>query len=213
MRKEGNIMDIQQLILYALGFVATAFGLYLIYIGLLGFIKRQPLLFPSYHYMSFMFSIFLLLLIFSFLPIFESQTYGNPLFSIAPFVNLAMIILLVVMLRQQMSGYMVLGVYDDTFREALTFALQKLNISFQEHISKIKLIELQADLQATVASWMGTAHINIRPSQHAHYAKSIATTMDEYYRGGSVKVNYLAFISYLVLGVCVLILIAVMVFS
>jgi len=206
-------MDIQLMILYALGFVTTAFAVYIIYIGSLGLIKRHPLLFPSHHYMFFMFAIFLLILMVTFLPILEGKTYGNPLFSIVPFVNLVLVALWAFMLRQQMSGYMILGVYDDTFRDALMFALKKLNFAFQENISKIKLIDLHADLQASVASWMGIAQINIKQSQHSRSVHSIAATMREYYKDESIKVNYLAFILYLVMGIAVLVLVGVIAFS
>ena len=205
-------MDFQQIVLYALGFVITVFGLYLIYVGSLGLVKKRPLLFPSRHFMVFMFFIYLLGLIISFQPLFESRRFRDPFLSIAPFVSLVLIILMAFMLRQQMAGYTILGVYDDTFREALTFALKKLNLPFQESISKIKLVELNADLQATVSSWMGTAQIRIKQSQHSRHIKNIAAVMDEYYKDNSVKVNYLAFASYLILGICVIILVAVTTF-
>lgn len=100
-----------------------------------------------------------------------------------------------------MTGYMIFGVSDETFREALTSALNKLNLPYEETISKIKLTGLNADLQAAVASWMGTAQIRIKQWQHVRYAKDIANSMDDYYKNNSVKVNNIAFIVYLILGI------------
>jgi hypothetical protein len=130
-----------------------------------------------------------------------------------PVINLVLMIVLVFVFWRQMTGYMVFGVYDETFRDALTSTLNKLNIPFQETISKIRLVELDADLQAAVMAWMGTAQIRIKQRKHAHYMKQIADGMNEYYVATPVKVNNIAFIVYLILGILMLIMVAVFVFS
>ncbi len=205
-----QIFDVQQIIIYALGFTITIFGIYLIITGLWGVIKKRPLVVPASHYLGFMFAIFLLGLVLTFVPFLSSWKHRDSFLSTAPFVNLAMIILMIFMLRRQMSGYTVLGIYDDTFREALTSALTKLNLSFQENISKIRLTDLNIDLQATVASWMGTAQIHIKQSHSSRRIKDIANAMNDYFVNTPVKVNYFAFITYLILGVCLIILVIIM---
>ena len=114
---------------------------------------------------------------------------------------------------KQMTGYTVIGVYDETFRDALTTALSKLNLPFQETVSKILLVELKADLQATVTAWAGMAQIRIKQREHSHYTKHIATEMNNYYKETPVKVNKSAFISYLAIGVLLLIAAAVFITS
>jgi len=48
---------------------------------------------------------------------------------------------------------------------------------------------------------MGTAQIRIKQRQHVRYAKDIANAMDDYYKNNPVKVNNMAFVVYLILGI------------
>jgi hypothetical protein len=135
---------------------------------------------------------------------FESWGSSDLFGTFWPIIQTAMLILLFFVFWRQMTGYMIFGVYDETFRDALTSALNKLNLPFQETISMIKLTGLDADLQAAVAAWMGTAQIRIKQRQHVHYTKDIAKAMAEYYANHVVKVNNIAFIVYLLLGILML---------
>jgi len=48
---------------------------------------------------------------------------------------------------------------------------------------------------------MGTAQIRIKQREYVRYTKEIADAMDQYYIDNPVKVNNLAFIVYLLLGI------------
>ncbi len=198
-------MDIMKWVFPLYGIVMIAFGLYVFGIGIWGLTKKRPLVFAARQLMWFMVAIYIPLTIQSFVPLFESWGRRDPLFIVMPIIQVAMFVLLVFIFWRQMTGYMIFGVSDETFREALISALNKLNLPYQETISKIKLTSLDADLQAAVASWMGTAQIRIKQSQHVRYAKDIASAMDEYYKNNTVKVNNIAFIVYLLLGILMLV--------
>ena len=195
------------------GVAFAAFAIYVFGIGLSGFIRKRPLVFASRQLMWFMFAIFAPTIIMIFSLFLGSRKYISS-FSVGMFVfQLGMMVIMVFILWRQMSGYMIFGVSDETFREALTSALNKLNLPFQETVSKIKLTSLDADLQAVVASWMGTAQIRIKQLQHARYAKDIAKAMDEYFKTNTVKVSYIAFTVYLLLGGLMAIFIGFAIFS
>lgn len=198
-------MDIMKWVFVLYGIVMIAFGLYTFGIGAWGLIKKRPLIFAARQLMWFLLALYVPQTIQSLVPLFDSWGRSDPFFTIMPIIQIAMLVLLVFIFWRQMTGYMIFGVSDETFREALITALNKLNLPYQETISKIKLTELDADLQAAVASWMGTAQIRIKQWQHVRYAKEIAHAMDDYYKNNPVKVNNIAFITYLLLGILMII--------
>ena len=86
--------------------------------------------------------------------------------------------LIVFIFLRQMAGYFVWGVSDATFRDALVFALNKLDLPFREQVSGVKLTGLDADLYAGAAEWMGTGHIRMKQRQHADRLADIANAMN-----------------------------------
>jgi len=194
-------MNMMKWILVLYGITAIAFGVYVFGIGLWGLIKKRPLVFAARQLMWFMLAVYLPITIQSFVPLFESWGRRVGFFVVLPVFQIAMMILLVFVFWRQMTGYMIFGVSDETFRDALLAALNKLNLPFQETISKIRLTAVGADMQAAVAAWMGTAQIRIKQREYVRYTKEIADAMDQYYIDNPVKVNNLAFIVYLLLGI------------
>jgi hypothetical protein len=84
---------------------------------------------------------------------------------------------------------------------------------FQETISKIQLVGLDADLQVAVTAWMGMAQIRIKQNSQAQYLKQIVTEMNAYYEATPVKVNNTVFVVYLLLGILMLVMAAVLAFA
>jgi hypothetical protein len=200
-------MGLMNWMLVFYGIVGAVFGMYIFGIGLWGLLNRRPLVFPARQLMWFLLLCYLPITVQSFVPLLNSRGHVEPFFIFLPFVQITMIVLLVFVFWRQMTGYMIFGVSDDTFRDGLISALTKLNLPFKETISKIKLTELDADLQASVASWMGTAQIRMKQPQHLHYAQEIAGEMSVYYKNNQVKVQKITFIIYLL--VCILMIIFV----
>ena len=193
--------------------VMVLFGLYTMGIGLLGLVRKRPLIFASRQLMWVLILVFLPNLINTFLPLFSDWGQNDVLLIVLPFISLAMMILLVFVFWKQMIGYMVFGITDETFRDALTTALNRLNMPFQETISKIHLTGLDVDLQASVSAWMGVAQIRIKQSKQADVVRQIAAEMNQYYLATPGKVNNLTFYVYLALGILMLILAGVIAFT
>lgn len=192
------------------GIILSIFGLYITGIGIWGLLKKRPLVFSARQLMWVLFLAYVPGLIQSFLPLFtwRSSTFSsfNWFTVFMPFIQVALMSLLVFIFWRQMTGYLVFGVSDDTFRDALLSALNKLNLPFQERLSKVKLTSLEADLYAVVAEWMGSAQIRIKQPQHTQRVRDIAKAMNDYYATVPVKVNNIAYILYLLLGLLMLLL-------
>ncbi len=203
-------MEYTRFILVIEGILLLLMSLLVMALGIKGLTKKRPLIFSSRWIMTIMIAGFLpaLLQSFSFISIpWEEMS----LFSIImPAIMGLMFIIIVFMAWKQLNGYMIFGISDETFHNALIYALNKLNLTFQETVSKIKLVELNADLQAAVTEPMGTAQIRIKQSQHAHHVKEIVAVMNEYYDTNPVKLNPLPFIIYLILGILLLVTLVAM---
>jgi hypothetical protein len=197
-----------------LGVAMVIFGLYTLGIGILGLVRKRPLAFSARTLMWFFFLLFLPNLVNLLIVLFSR-------WDLTMLLLLVLMIVLVVILWREMKGYWVVGIYDRTFREALASALNKLNVHpqetilkrrSQETITRMRLVELDADLQAAIAEWNGAARIHIEQREHAHLLKAIADRINEYYASSSVKVNHFGFIVYLILGIFMLSMGAVVAF-
>ena len=117
-------MSFQQITLNVLNLVAFIFGVLSIGVGYFGLVKKHPILFPALYYNGFVFFIFMLGLILSFTLFFSPQRVGNSFLIVAPFILLVLFTWMVFFSRRQISGYMIFGIYDETFRDAITHALK-----------------------------------------------------------------------------------------
>ncbi|HUN24553.1 MAG TPA: hypothetical protein PK299_15595 [Anaerolineales bacterium] len=206
-------MDIMKWFFILYGIVMVAIGLYAFGIGAWGFVKKRPLIVAARQLMWFLLAIYVPQTIQAFVSLPSFWGRGDLFFTIIPIIEIVALVLLVFIFWRQMAGYMILGVSDETFREALVSALNKLNLPYQETISKIKLTGLGADMQVVVASWTGTAQIRIKQWRHVRYTKKIALAMDDYYKNNPVKVNNSAFIVYLLLGILMIVFVVVVAFG
>ena len=185
------------------GITLAVAGLYVLRIGVLGIAKKRPLAFPA--------RTFSWLLLLAILLIFVDSLMDLPdRWSPSILFSLLFMILIAFIFWREMKGYLVIGIYDRTFREALAFAMNKLNVRPQEIIIKrrtqetttrIRLVELDADLLTTIAEWSGNARIQIVQREQVHLAKIIADGINAYYSSTSVKVNNFGFLIYLILGI------------
>lgn len=181
------------------GIAMLIFGLYVTGIGLWGFVKKRPLVFAARQLLW----LYLLMIIPLNVQTFSMFSWerGLAVTNLMLIFQLAMMILMIYLFYRVFTGYMILGVSEDTFREALTHALNPLNLPFEETIARVKLTGISADLQASVVAWMGTEQIRIKQREHISHTKNIAQTMDTYYKTHPVKVQKIAFGLYLALGI------------
>ena len=118
--------------------------------------------------------------------------------------------LLLLMGWYQLKGYtayaVAYAVTDTSFREALLAALQKLEFSYEESLSVIRLTSVEADLQVSVQSRMGTGIIKVKQRAHQPVLKEVVNEMNEYFRISSVPTNMISCVFNLVAGAIAVIL-------
>ncbi len=169
-------------------------GIAVVAIGIRGLTTKRPLLFSG------RWAFCLLLIVFApmFLhPLFSRSTDfldGLPLLLFAFFF---------LIWWHQTKGYMALAVTDQSFREALLAALEKLQLPYKESLSSIRLPSIDADLQVAVQSWVGTGQIKVKPSKHRLLLTEIIKAMNDYFRTSSARPNVIFCVSAIIFGILV----------
>lgn len=198
------------LLLY--GIVMLAFCLFILWIGARGLLKKRPVVIPARHFMWIMIAVYFPMLYSSFVGFFETSgsSHGsfNPIELVLPVINLLLMVILVYVFWRSFTGYLLFGVSEEGFRAALTSTLNKLNLPYEETISKIKLTSIGTELQAAVHGWVGTAQIRIKQRTHFLYTKEIAKGMDDYFKGNAGDTKKIIFVVYLLLGVLMIVFLA-----
>ena len=115
-------------------------------------------------------------------------------------------LILVLLLLSELSewfhykGYTAYAVTDTSFREAVIAAIQKLQLPYEESVTEIQLTSVEADLQVSVHSWMGTGTIRVKQRAHQSVLREVVNAMNEYFRTSSVPRNMISCVLYLVMG-------------
>lgn len=116
-------------------------------------------------------------------------------------ISFLMCAVLLVMLWKQTSGYMVFGVREEPFRQVLHSTLRKLNIPFDESLSRLRLTTLDADLHVGIQSWMGTAYLRMKQSQHADTFRNIVDSLRKDLAGTTAQFDATMCSFYIIFGV------------
>ncbi len=111
-----------------------------------------------------------------------------------------------VFIWQQMRGYMVIGLTDESFRDSLHHSLNKLNIPFEESLSRLRLPSLETELQVSVQAWAGSAMIRLKAKQQRAVLKQIVAEMSAYFSQTSVRTNLYTCVFYVLIGVTMLVM-------
>lgn len=172
--------------LFSIGFVLTS--VWLIATGIWCIARRKPLLHPAKY------NFWMLVLVFSpNMMMAFTWSFSEYADSYTHFLTILSLVTYAVTLTyfwKVLGGYTVLGVSDESFQDALRYALRKLDLPFEESLSRIKLTTLKdADLQVSVQSWVGTAQFKFKQSQHNSTLDKIANAMREYFASSSSQVN------------------------
>ena len=174
------------------------FAAFFFVIGLRGILTKRPFLVSSRWLLLVMFiGLVPAILIPVFLP-------GDSPFMIK-WLNPMIFTLLLVMMCFALRGYVAYAVTDTSFRDALLTSLQKLDLPYEETLSTIRLTSVEADLQVSVQSWMGSGQIKAKQRGHSSLLKKIADAMNEYFRVSSTDTNLTACIFFLVMGILMVI--------
>jgi hypothetical protein len=179
------------------GIIFSAIALFFLTVGLRGLIVRRPFLFPARAMFALMVACFLPSIFLSLELLFDHRDGAIRYDSL---LSPAMFLIILVMFWIQMRGYMVYGVNAELFGTCLRNALLKLGLPFQESFSVIRLQTIDADLQASVQSWMGTAQLRIKPQKHEATLKTIAKALREEFLRTQAQSGLTVSIFYILLG-------------
>lgn len=120
-------------------------------------------------------------------------------------LNPAMVTVLLVMMCFALKGYAAYGITDASFREALLDALEKLQLPHEESLSTIRLTSIDADLQVSIQSWLGTGLIKMKQREHRSLLSDIAREMNEHFNISTGPIKLTTSVFYLIMGVLMLI--------
>lgn len=175
-------------------------AIFFLYIGVKVIASKRPLLLPSKVFFLFMVFAFTPQIIMSFEIYFSTDGIG-----LLPLMSPAILLVFLVFSWFQMKGYMVIGVSDDSFRSALHYALIQYNVQFKEQLSLIRLEDVNADLQVSVQSWVGTAQLKLKPSKNKLLLSQLVSGINDYFLSNSVEPNNVTSIFYVVIGLFLLV--------
>ncbi|MYB92679.1 hypothetical protein F4054_20100 [Candidatus Poribacteria bacterium] len=162
-------------------------------IGLRGIITKRPFLVSS---RWLLFAMFL-----AFLPGISMILFPGSISFILKWLNPIIFTVALVAMCFTLQGYTTFGITDTSFREALLAALQKLQLPYEETLSSIRLTSIEADLQVSVQSWVGSGVIKIKQREHRSQLTEIVAAMNEHFRRSSASVNLTTCVIYLVMGI------------
>jgi len=118
---------------------------------------------------------------------FTESTQSQGFVSLFLWLNPLFFCCLLMMMWFQLKGYLVFGVTDQTFREALVYALDKLAIPYEERLSAMHLPSVDADLQVAVQSWMGVGQIKTKKAKDTAILHQIVDAMSEDFKTSPTK--------------------------
>jgi hypothetical protein len=214
-------MEVVPVIFGILFVILVVFALYMIGIGLLGLLLRRPFAFSG-RILAWFILMFLTALFMSAIAMLVDEVVfwasekdiGSMLASFPSFLadhGLSSLMLIFVPLflwviyGRPISGYWVSAANERDIRRALIYALSKLELPFQETVSRIRLTSLDADLKANPVYGMGIAKIWIQPSRYRQQSKEIAAAANEYYKINTKMVPKTTSISYIIFGIFILV--------
>ena len=185
-------------------------GLYMLIIGLRGVVTKKPFVFSSknsFWLVALVFSPGVIQSLYALWDVYSSAVeYGEDFewsLLLLMLFPLPIYPVILAFLWRQMRGCTVLGVTDDSFRQALYAVLKDLRLPFEERLSKLRLTSIDADLEANVASWMGVANLSIKQPEHQETLKRIASGLKQYFAGSRVSINMVTCVYYIILGALV----------
>ena len=184
--------------------IPLALGLMAIFyltVGMRGILTKRPFMISNRWFLATILAVLIPSILLTVLPLFRGDPASINWLHWLNALVFGSILLVIPVLWYALKGYATYGVTDASFREALIAALEKLQLSYEESLSAIRLTSIEADLQVSIQSWMGTGLIKIKQRAHRSYLKEIANAMNEYFGMSSVSINMTFCIFSLVTGV------------
>ncbi len=182
------------------------FGLlaaFLLVIGLRGILTGKPFLLSNKWLLVLMFVTFIPVILFPFY--FALPDMDLTEMDLMEWLNPALFTVILVMMCFALKGYVAYGVTDTSFREALIAALEKLQLPYEETLSTMRLTSIDADLQVSVQSWLGSGMIKVKQREHRSLLTEIVAEMNRYFSVSSAPIKLTTCVFYVVMGVLMVI--------
>ena len=160
--------------------------------GLRAILTKRPFLVSNRWFLLMIFLVLAPSIVFS-LKTFSGEILG--------WTNALLLGAVLLMMWYQLKGYVAYAVTDASFREALLAALQKLQLPYEESLSVMRLTSVDAELQVSVQSWMGTGTIKVKQRAHRSVLREIVNVMNDYFRTSAVSTNFVSCVFLVVVGV------------
>lgn len=177
------------------------FGLlaaFFLVIGLRGIVTKKPFLLSNRWLLALMFITFVPFILMPFY--FALPDIDLTEMDLMEWLNPAIFTVILVMMCFALKGYVAYGVTDTSFREALLNALEKLQLPYEETLSTMRLTSIDADLQVSVQSWLGSGMIKIKQREHRSMFTEIVVEMNRYFSISSTPIKLTTCIFYVVMG-------------
>lgn len=172
-------------------------------ISLRGILKRKPFLLSNRWLLLFMFIAFVPNILLPFYFRLPDMDFMN--MDWWDLLNPAIFTVCLVMMCFALKGYAAYGITDTSFREALLDALEKLQLPHEESLSTMRLTSIDADLQVSIQSWLGTGLIKIKQREHRLLLSDIVREMNEHFNISTGPIKLTTCVFYLIMGVLMLI--------
>jgi hypothetical protein len=179
----------------------TIIAVFFIHIGLKVTLSNKPVILPA----KYFFGIVMMAVIPQFLLPLRFFLHGgpghSPMLILAPLIYVCILIFCWI----QMKGYIVIGITDDSFRDALHFSLNINELTFDERLSAIKLTSLNTDLQIAVQSWVGVAQLKLKNNNNPEVLTKIVDGMKQFYNENDIAPNKMTSTFYIIIGILMMI--------
>ncbi len=76
---------------------------------------------------------------------------------------------------------MIVGMKEESFREALRYFLESNELEYEESLGKIILPSINASLQVSIQEWTGISQLKMQKSVDNSLLKKIIDGIDDYY--------------------------------
>jgi len=182
---------------------------FFLYIGLKVVTQKRPLLLSSRYLFAFMVLVFSPQFVNTVGSIGDVDSGG---LSLILLLNPIMFICVLAFFWIQMKGYMLIGIHDESFRDALHFSLNKNSMPFEERLSIVALTKEKDDLQVAMQSWIGVGQLKLKKSKDRELLKKVVDGIDDYYLANAIKPNNITSIFYIIIGVFMVICAAAFLF-
>ena len=188
----------------------TLMSIFFLIIGVKVVLTKRPLFISSRYFFAFT--------VLGFSPQFVNTAVllskGVPTnLSIILLMSPIVFICLLVFFWLQMTGYIAIGISDDSFREALHFSLKKNELAFEEQLSAIKLTSINAHLQIAIQSWIGAGQLKLKKKNDKSVLPQIISGMNDFYIENDIKPNNITSAFYTIMGIFMLIFAVLLFFS